>query len=87
MSIIAWTETGWEDYRYWHRHDRRKLKRINDLLKDIGRTPFSGRGRPEPLRFDLTGYWSRRIDQEHRLVYSWNSEADTICVVQCRMHY
>ena len=87
MSIIAWTETGWEDYLYWQRHDRRKLKRINDLLKDIGRTPFLGRGKPEPLRFDLTGYWSRRIDQEHRLVSSWNSETDTICVVQCRMHY
>lgn len=82
---INWTETAWNDYLYWQSIDKKKLKRINELLKAILREPFSGIGNPEALKYDLQGYWSRRIDSEHRLVYSVNE--NEIVIVACRYHY
>lgn len=76
---------GWEDYLYWQSHDKKILKKINVLLKDIKRTPFEGIGSPEPLRHSLSGYWSRRITLEHRLVYTVGD--DQIRIMQCRYHY
>jgi len=82
---LAWTPTAWNDYLYWHRTDKRKVKRINDLIKETMRSPFDGKGNPEALKHDLKGYWSRRIDKEHRLVYSYTDEE--LLVVACRYHY
>ncbi len=82
---LTFSEQAWEDYLYWQSHDRRTLQRINALLKEIMRTPFSGTGKPEPLRHALSGYWSRRIDGEHRLVYK--AVADEILIAQARYHY
>jgi len=83
--ILSWAEKAWDDYLYWQATDKKRLKRINALIKDIGRQPFAGFGNPEPLRHHWTGYWSRRIDREHRLVYKVT--AKTIIIVQCRYHY
>lgn len=83
--IIAWAEKAWEDYLYWQATDKKTLQRINLLIKDIRRHPFIGIGSPEPLKHNWSGYWSRRIDREHRLVYKHNNE-ETI-IVQCRYHY
>ncbi|MCK9300403.1 MAG: Txe/YoeB family addiction module toxin [Bacteroidales bacterium] len=66
---ILFTENSWEDYTSWLDEDRKMLKRINELIKEIKRTPYEGKGKPEPLKYDLAGWWSRRIDREHRLVY------------------
>jgi toxin YoeB len=85
--ILAWTPNAWEDYLYWQAHDRRICKRINELLWEACRTPFSGKGKPEPLRHELAGCWSRRIDHQHRLVYTFDAGNDTLCVLQCRYHY
>jgi toxin YoeB len=82
---ILFSKLAWEDYLYWQKNDRQMLKRINELIKDILRNPYEGLGKPESLRFGLTGYWSRRIDQEHRLVYK--IEGQSIVIVQCRYHY
>jgi toxin YoeB len=82
---LSWAEQAWEDYLYWQRHDKKKLKRINLLLKEVSRTPFEGIGDPEPLKHQWSGYWSRRIDREHRLVYK--IDEGIITVVQCRYHY
>lgn len=82
---LVWTESGWENYLYWQETDKKTVKRINQLIKAIERDPFSGIGDPEPLRHALSGYWSRRIDHEHRLVYKI-TEAQLI-IVQCRYHY
>ncbi len=87
MMRLSWTGRAWEDYLYWQAHDKKTLKRINELVKDALRTPFEGRGKPEALRFDLAGYWSRRIDGEHRLVYSFDAPNNAILIVQCRFHY
>ena len=76
---------AWEDYLYWQATDRKRLKRINELIRDVLRHPFEGLGKPEPLRHELAGAWSRRIDQEHRLVHL--VEKDMVVIVQCRMHY
>lgn len=76
---------AWEDYQFWVQTDKKTARRIADLLKDISRTPFEGIGKPEALRLDRTGWWSRRIDAEHRLVY--RVEADDILIAQCRYHY
>lgn len=81
----VFVEESWEDYLYWQKNDKQKLKRINELLKDISRNPYEGIGKPEPLKFKYTGYWSRRIDEEHRLVYS--VQEDEIHIVKCRFHY
>jgi toxin YoeB len=83
--IISWAEKAWEDYLYWQSIDKKILKRINTLLKEISRQPFEGVGDPEPLKHQWSGYWSRRIDREHRLVYKVTAE--NIIVVQCRYHY
>lgn len=83
--ILAWSTCAWEDYLFWQENDKKKLKRINQLIKDIKRAPFSGLGDPEPLRYNWAGFWSRRIDREHRLVYQY--ENNTITIAQCRFHY
>lgn len=82
---IEWAEEAWEDYLYWQQTNKVALKRINALIKDIGRDPFGGIGKPEPLKHHLSGFWSRRIDDEHRLIYS----VDDGClkIAQCRYHY
>lgn len=76
---------GWEDYLYWQSENRQILKRINKLINDIQRTPYTGLGKPEPLKFDLSGFWSRRIDHEHRLVY--RVKDDELHILACRHHY
>ncbi|MDD2760133.1 MAG: Txe/YoeB family addiction module toxin [Methylomonas sp.] len=83
--ILAWASAAWDDYLYWQTTDKKVLKRINTLIEDIKRHPFTGLGDPEPLRHNWSCYWSRRIDREHRLVYK--AEAASITIVQCRYHY
>ncbi len=83
--ILSWAENAWEDYLYWQQTDKKTLKRINVLIKDIKRQPFEGLGNPEALKHNWSGYWSRRIDREHRLVYKVTD--DSLIVVQCRYHY
>lgn len=83
--ILSWAENGWEDYLYWQATDKNTLKRINILIKDILRHPFDGIGDPEPLKHNWSGYWSRRIDREHRIVYK--ATDDALYIVQCRFHY
>ncbi|MCP5106708.1 MAG: Txe/YoeB family addiction module toxin [bacterium] len=82
---VLFAENAWEDYLYWQKTDKKILKRINLLIRDIQREPFNGIGKPEPLKFNWSGYWSRRIDTEHRLVYT--VRGDTISIAQCRYHY
>ena len=82
---LAFTPQAWEDCLHWQARDRNILARINDLIKDIQRSNFSGIGKPEPLRGDLSGCWSRRINREHRLVYAVRDEQ--VIVLQCRCHY
>ncbi len=82
---FVFTELSWEDYLYWQKNDKQKLKRINDLLKDISRNPYEGIGKPEPLKFNYAGFWSRRIDEEHRLIY--RIVEDEIQIAKCRFHY
>lgn len=82
---LVFTPLGWEDYLWFQENDRRLLRRINQLIRDIQRSPFSGIGKPEPLKGNLTGFWSRRINGQHRLVYQ--VEADQVVVVACRFHY
>lgn len=82
---ITWTLTAWNDYLYWQSTDKKKLKRINELIKATIGDPFNGIGNPEALKHDLKGYWSRRIDSEHRLVYSF--ENSVLLIVACRYHY
>jgi len=83
--LVTFSENAWEDYLYWQSTDRKALKKINSLLKDIQRNPFEGIGKPESLKYDLAGYWSRRISQEHRLVYKIDNKS--IVVIACRYHY
>lgn len=80
-----WQEEAWEDYLYWQTQDKKTLKRINLLIQDIERHPFEGLGKPEPLKYDLSGYWSRRIDDANRIVYKINN--DVLEISQCRTHY
>lgn len=82
---IVWTTVSWNDYLYWQSIDKKKVKRINELIKATLREPFSGIGNPEALKHDLQGYWSRRIDSEHRLVYAVNETE--LVIVACRYHY
>ena len=84
---LSWTDIAWKDYLYWQSKDKKILKRINAVIKDIKRTPFTGIGKPEPLKFDLTGKWSRRIDDTHRLIYQTNDRGTDIIIFQCRYHY
>lgn len=83
--LIEFTESANKDYKWWKRNDPKKTERIQSLLKDINSRPFKGIGKPEPLKFDLQGYWSRRIDKTHRLVYS--VQGKRIIVLSCRFHY
>ncbi len=82
---IIFSRNSWEDYTSWQSEDKKILKKINELIKDIHRTPYKGLGKPEPLKYDLTGLWSRRIDREHRLVYQVNE--NDILIYSCRYHY
>ncbi len=82
---LIWSLTAWQDYLYWQKIDKKKVKRINELIKSCLRTPFDGIGKPESLKGDLKGYWSRRIDTEHRLVYKY--QENTLYIVACRYHY
>ena len=84
MKLI-FAENAWEDYLYWQKNDKKQLKRVNTLIKDIQRNKFEGIGKPEPLKHNLSGYWSRRINNEHRIVYK--IEADSILIAQLRYHY
>ena len=85
MSRIMFTEHAWEEYIYWKTQDKRTLRRINQLLRDIQRDPFDGIGKPEPLRGELSGFWSRRIDECNRIVY--RVKDDIVELLQCKGHY
>ncbi|HDL6965195.1 TPA: Txe/YoeB family addiction module toxin [Yersinia enterocolitica] len=82
---IIFSSCSWEDYLYWQQTDKEILKRINELVKNIQRTPFEGKGKPEPLKHNLAGFWSRRITEEHRLVYEVSG--DNLLISACRYHY
>ncbi len=82
---IFWDKSAWDDYLYWQGNDKKVLRKINSLIKECQRTPFEGTGKPEPLRQNLSGFWSRRITGEHRLVYK--AENNTLYIAQCRYHY
>lgn len=82
---ILWEDRGWEDYLFWQSEDKKILKRINLLIKDTQRTPFTGLGKPEPLKGNLSGYWSRRINDADRLVYEYKDEQ--LRIISCRGHY
>jgi toxin YoeB len=86
---LIWAPTAWEDYLHWQDQDRNGLKKINVLLRDLTRDPFKGIGKPEPLRENLKGWWSRRITGEHRLVYRITGTGDgaSLEIAQCRYHY
>ncbi|MFT7378074.1 MAG: toxin YoeB [Sphingobacteriales bacterium] len=83
--VFTFSEIAWEDYLYWQKTDKKILKKINSLIKEISRTPFEGTGKPEPLKYDLAGFWSRRIDREHRLVYQVKDSE--LLIYACRYHY
>ncbi|MFW5851576.1 MAG: Txe/YoeB family addiction module toxin [Bacteroidota bacterium] len=82
---LKFTEIAWDDYTYWQKVDKKIVKKINSLIKDIKRNPFEGIGKPEPLKYDLAGNWSRRIDKEHRIVYYINE--NDLVIISCRYHY
>ena len=82
---LVFAEQAWEDYLYWQQQDKRIVKRINELIDNTMREPFNGIGKPEPLKHALAGYWSRRITDEHRMVYK--SERDALLIAQLRYHY
>ena len=89
--IRAFSVRAWEDYQHWQKHDRNKMKKLNGLIDEAARTPNSGTGRPEALKGELEGYWSRRVDKEHRLVYKivtiGDSSGEVLLIAQCRHHY
>lgn len=82
---LVWQTNAWEDYLYWQEQDKKVLQRINELIKDTLRSPFKGIGKPEPLKGDLSGFWSRRITDEHRLVCAVKDKR--LHIIQCRFHY
>ena len=82
---VVFSKNSWEDYASWLKEDKNMLKKINELIKDIVRTPFEGKGKPEPLKYDVAGFWSRRIDREHRLVYK--IEENELLILSCKYHY
>lgn len=84
MKLI-FSENAWDDYQYWIKTDKKILKRVNALIQDIQRSPYSGIGKPEPLKHGLSGYWSRRINDEHRIVYK--ATDDSVFIAQARYHY
>jgi len=83
--ILSFADDAWDDYLYWQQNDKKILKKINRLIKEIQRDPFEGIGEPEPLKYNWSGYWSRRISIEHRLVYKVTDDA--LLIAQCRYHY
>lgn len=83
--LLSWTDLAWSDYVYWQTQDKKTLKRINKLIVDTKRSPFEGIGKPEALKENLSGFWSRRIDETNRLIYAVNDNALTI--ISCRYHY
>ena len=85
IRLLSFDENGWEDYLYWLNEDKKFLAKINKLIKEILRTPFTGTGKPEGLKGDFSGLWSRHINQEHRIVYAVRN--DQLIIVQCRYHY
>jgi len=85
LDRLVWTPAAWSDYVYWQTQDRKTLKRINALILDTMRSPFDGIGKPEPLRESLSGFWSRRIDDTNRLVYS--VAGNELAIITCRYHY
>ncbi len=82
---LGFTETAWRDYLWFQQHNQKLLRRVNDLIRDTQRNPFRGIGKPEPLKGELSGYWSRRINAEHRLVYEVSN--DVLTIISCRYHY
>lgn len=85
IEKLSWTLAAWKDYEYWQAQDKKTLKRINKLILDTLREPFGGIGKPEPLRENLSGFWSRRIDEKNRLVYTIDENA--LVIISCRYHY
>ena len=85
MNKITFSKNAWEDYLSWQKEDKKVVGKISELIRDIQRTPYQGIGKPEPLKYDLAGFWSRRIDMEHRLVYQFRD--DQILIYSCRYHY
>jgi toxin YoeB len=85
MLNLKFTNEAWNSYIYWQTQDKKTLKRINDLIKDAMRSPFTGVGKPEPLKHSLSGFWSRRIDETNRLVYE--VQDDALVIISCRYHY
>jgi toxin YoeB len=83
--MITWYSDAWEDYLYWQQVDKKMVKRINELIKDIQRQSYEGIGKPEALKHEYSGFWSRRVDEEHRLVYK--VENKIVIILQCRYHY
>lgn len=83
--IVSWSESSWNEYLYWQVTDKNILKKINSIIKDIIRSPFSGIGKPEPLKYKNGNFWARRINEEHRLVYTLDN--DVLYIAQCRWHY
>lgn len=81
----VWTDEAWDDYMYWFNQDKKTIKRINALIKDIDRDPFDGIGKPEPLKYKYSGFWSRRIDEVNRVVYK--VEDGNVYIISCRYHY
>ena len=82
---LIFSNKAWDDYLYWQKNDKQVLKKINQLIKDTKRNPFEGKGKPEPLKHELSGFWSRKITDEHRLVYQVNGSS--LLVASCRFHY
>ena len=85
MNLLSWHISAWEDYQYWQRTDKAVFKKLNSIIKDTLRNPFSGVGKPEPLVGDYKGYWSKRIIREHRLIYFVKD--DGLIIISCRYHY
>lgn len=83
--LLSWTDEAWHDYLYWQSQDKKTLKRINKLITETKRSPFDGIGKPEPLKENLSGFWSRRIDDTNRLVYA--VDGNTLTIISCRYHY
>ncbi len=81
----VFVDESWEDYLYWQNSDKKRLRKIHELLKEIALNPFEGIGKPEPLKHKYSGFWSRRIDEEHRFIYKF--EDDSILIAKCRFHY